>query len=120
MHTIHIVESGHLRGLAERVPTTKAPPIYQLLSDQYTFRPTGSTTAPPIALNHRITTLLEANKYVHVISLDFLRAFDVVRYSTLFEIPAQLQCCAEICIGPSLFVLNSLDLHPLTTDNQFV
>ena len=43
-------------------------------NDQYAFRPTGSTTAAPIAILHSITHLLSSNPYVIVIALDFSKA----------------------------------------------
>ena len=54
-------------------------------SDQFAFRPTGSTTAALIALFHAISQLLNTNDYVRVIALDFSKAFDTVRHATLFE-----------------------------------
>ena len=51
--------------------------------DQYAFRPSGSTTAAFISLIHKITNLLQKYPYVHVIALDFSKAFDTVRHSTL-------------------------------------
>ena len=55
------------------------------VSDQFAFRPTGSTTAALIAIMDKVTTMLEVNPYVHIIALDFSHAFDVVRHSTLFS-----------------------------------
>ena len=48
-----------------------------------TFRPTGSTTAAIITLLNTVTDLLQSNPYVVVICLDFSKAFDTVRHSTL-------------------------------------
>jgi len=48
------------------------PPTLTLqFSDQFAFRPTGSTEAAIIALLHTVTNLLLSNPYVIVISLDF-------------------------------------------------
>jgi len=58
------------------------PPSLTFL-DQYAFRPTGSTTAAVISMLHTISTLLQTNPFVIVISLDFSKAFDTVRHSTL-------------------------------------
>ena len=60
------------------------------LSDQFAFRPTGSTTSAIVAILHIITEFLTANQYVHVISFDFSRAFDTVRHATLFGKLAEL------------------------------
>jgi hypothetical protein len=56
-----------------------------LFLDQFAYRPTGSTTAAITALLHHISELLLTNPYVHVIALDFSKAFDTVRHSTLME-----------------------------------
>jgi len=60
------------------------------LSDQFAFRPTGSTTAAIIRLISTITTMLLSNPFVVVISLDFSKAFDTVRHFTLLEKLAKL------------------------------
>ena len=67
-----------------------APPPSLTFSDQFAFRPTGSTSAAIISLLHTITTLLQANPYVIVISLDFSKAFDSVRQSTLLSKMSEL------------------------------
>ena len=51
------------------------------LSDQFSFRPTGSTTAALINLLHKASALLQDHDYVHLISIDFSKAFDTVRHS---------------------------------------
>ena len=54
-----------------------------LFHDQFAFRPTGSTTATLIYLFHTLTELLQTHDYVHVIALDFSKAFDSVRHYSL-------------------------------------
>jgi len=71
-------------------PALLSPPHTLQFYDQFAFRPTGSTTAAIIFLLHTITNLLSTNPYVIVISLDFSKAFDTVRYSTLLNKLAQL------------------------------
>ena len=66
----------------------KAPPTLSL-DDQYAFRPTGSTTAALIQLLNTITSMLVTNKFVVVLCLDFSKAFDTVRHSSLTEKLAQ-------------------------------
>ena len=60
------------------------------LSDQYAFRPTGSTTDALIAIFQIVTNLITCNPYVVVIALDFSKAFDTVRHLTLLHKMAQL------------------------------
>ena len=64
-------------------PTLITPKCEPIFMDQYAFRPSGSTTAALISLIHKITNLLQKYPYVHVIALDFSKAFDTVRHSTL-------------------------------------
>ena len=63
---------------------TNAPSTLSL-EDQYAFRPTGSPTAALIHLFHTVTHMLTTNPYVIVLCLDFSKAFDTVRHSTLLE-----------------------------------
>jgi len=71
-------------------PAFQSPPPNLTFCDQFAFRPTGSTTAAIITLVQTITTMLITNPYVIVVSLDFSKAFDTVRHSTLLEKMAQL------------------------------
>ena len=66
-------------------PILNHPSCAYLFQDQFAFRPTGSTTAALINLFHKISILLQDNDFVHLISLDFSKAFDSVRHSTLIE-----------------------------------
>ena len=70
-------------------PSYLAPPETCTLTDQFAFRPTGSTTAALISILHSVTSLLTTNSYVIVIALDFSKAFDTVRHSTLLQKLAQ-------------------------------
>ena len=78
-------------------PSLLTPPPSLDFSDQFAFRPTGSTTAAIITLLDHITRMLVTNQYVMVIAIDFTKAFDTVRHATLVEkmamldIPAQAQ-----------------------------
>src|SRR5688572_20925691 len=62
-------------------------PFLDSLGDQFAFRPTGSKTAGRIALLQNVTSLLETNQSVVVISTDFstCKSFDTVRHSSLAE-----------------------------------
>jgi len=64
-------------------PAFQKPPPSLSFSDQYAFRPTGSTTAAIVSLLQTVTNLLQSNPFVVVISLDFSKAFDTVRHSSL-------------------------------------
>ena len=64
-------------------PVLTHPDYTYLFSDQFAFRPTGSTTSALIYLLHHLTHLLQEHEYVHVIALDFSKAFDTVRHSSL-------------------------------------
>jgi Reverse transcriptase (RNA-dependent DNA polymerase) len=66
-------------------PCFSSPPPNLSFSDQYAFRPTGSTTAAIISTLHIITNLLNTNPFVHLIALDFSKAFDSVRHFALLE-----------------------------------
>ena len=59
-------------------------------SDQFGFRPTGSTTAAIITILDAISSLLATNDYILLYALDFSKAFDTVRHSTMLEKFAKL------------------------------
>jgi len=67
------------------------PPPGLDFTDQYAFRPTGSTDAAIITLLHTVLTMLSSNEYVRVIALDFSKAFDTIRHATLIEKMSRLQ-----------------------------
>ena len=66
-------------------PILSNPEHSYSFSDQFAFRPTGSITSALIYLFHQIITLLQHNEYVHLIALDFSKAFDTVRHHTLMS-----------------------------------
>ena len=63
----------------------RSPPPGLSFHDQFAFQPTGSTTAALIQLLHTITTLLATHPYVIVYALDFSKAFDSVRHSSVLN-----------------------------------
>ena len=71
-------------------PAILKPPATLSFSDQFAYRPTGSTTAAIITILHRVTHLLATNRYVIVIALDFSKAFDTVRHHALLNKIAEL------------------------------
>ena len=48
------------------------------LFNQYGFKKTGSTTAAMIDITHKISMLLETNKFVRCLLINFSKAFDSV------------------------------------------
>ena len=66
-------------------PALLNPPPELNFTDQFAFRLTGSTTAAIITLVHTISEMLTTNPFGRVIALDFSKAFDTVRHSTLME-----------------------------------
>ena len=91
-----IVTRGHI------YPSLKHAPPSLDFSDQFAFQPTGSTTAALISILHTIMSVLETNQYVYAI--DFSKAFDSVRHSTLMEKFALLSLSDNIynCIASFL------------------
>ena len=75
---------------------------HHLFIDQFAFRPTGSTTAAIICLLHRTSELLLTNPFVHLIALDFSKAFDTVRHSTKMEKFSHTGQCVQL--GCKLFI----------------
>lgn len=78
-------------------PSLSDPNFSSTISDQFAFRPTGSTTAALIYLTYHLTNMINQYDYVHLIALDFSKAFDTVRHSTL------LQKTADLCIEDQLY-----------------
>ena len=64
-------------------PAIISPECISMYTNQYAFRPTGSTDAAIIAILHHVTVLLQNNRYVRVIALDFSKAFDTVRHNSI-------------------------------------
>ena len=64
-------------------PAFEDKATYNLLKDQYAFRPTGSTTSALISIQQQTTQMLEDNEYVAIVSLDLAKAFDTVCHDTL-------------------------------------
>lgn len=71
-------------------PVLSSTQYRHLFSDQFAFRPTGSTTAAIISLLSTVSHLLRSNSHVLIISLDFSKAFDTVRHATLSQKLADL------------------------------
>src|SRR5437867_983029 len=80
---------------ASLYPIFRNPNLSPLFADQFAFRPTGSTDSAIIAIMHHITNLLSTSLYVRLIALDFSKAFDTVRHSTILAKLTQLQVSDE-------------------------
>jgi hypothetical protein len=66
-------------------PSLLAPPAALIFTNQFAFRPTGSTTAAIITILDHVTGMLVDNPYVIVIAIDFTKASDTVRQAALVE-----------------------------------
>jgi len=54
-----------------------------LFRDQYAYKPTGFTVCALVDFTYRIRTLLESNRYVRCVLIDFSKAFDMVDHVIL-------------------------------------
>jgi len=75
-------------------PICSAPPLN--FSDRFACRPPGSTTATLIYIFHTVTQLLPTYQYVTAEALDFSKAFDTIRPSTILEKMADLAVPDEV------------------------
>ena len=64
--------------------------------DQHAFRPSGSTTSAIISVISDISAMLRENSYVRVLALDFSKAFDTLRHSSLMNKYALLSLPDEV------------------------
>jgi Reverse transcriptase (RNA-dependent DNA polymerase) len=71
-------------------PAFLSLPLSLSFTDQFAFRPYGSPAAAIIFLLNTVTNLLLSNTHVIIISLDFSKAFDTVRHTTLLDKLAKL------------------------------
>jgi len=68
------------------------------ISDQFAYRPTGSTTAALLSLTHIVAQKLETWTHVRCLLIDYTKAFDTINHSIIFRkflslpIPSQIQC----------------------------
>ena len=78
-----LMEKGLVRSFI--YPIFLSPDYSHSFCDQFAFRPTGSTTYALIYLLHQITSLLQHNDNVHLIALDFTKAFNTIRHHSLIS-----------------------------------
>ena len=68
-----------------------------LISDQFAYRPTGSTTAALVSLTHTVAQKLQSHTYVRCLLIDYTKAFNTINHSILLRkflslpIPSQIQ-----------------------------
>ena len=131
------------------------PTCAEKLKNQFAFQPSGSTTAAIVALLHEVTEILERTQVAVVIALDFSKAFDTVRHSTLFENLATISIKDNMynwlvdyysehehytkinqnqskrkkinasviqgsAIGPTAFIIATMELKPLNSENKII
>jgi Reverse transcriptase (RNA-dependent DNA polymerase) len=73
-------------------------PALPLLNDQFTFRPTGSTTAALVYVLHHITRMLEDSSDVRCLFIDYSRAFDTINHELLIRKLLSLAMpCKAVC-----------------------
>jgi hypothetical protein len=70
----------------------------QQVTDQFAYKPTGSTTAALIATIHHISHLLESCSYVRCILIDYSKAFDTINHSILFQKLLQLPLPSNVIL----------------------
>jgi len=68
------------------------------IADQFAFRPTGTMTAALVYFMHHVTRLLETNRYVRCLMIDFSKAFDLVDHKILCSKLVSLQ------IPPNIYI----------------
>ena len=73
------------------IPTFQFLPNKLTLTDQHAYLPSASTTTCQIALLQEITSILQTRDIAIVIALDFSKAFDTIRHSTMLEKFSQLR-----------------------------
>jgi hypothetical protein len=66
-------------------PALQLDTVSPAFTDQYAFRPTGSTTAALTAILDDLSEMSQIYPYVQIVALDFSKAFDTVRHCTLLD-----------------------------------
>ena len=82
------------------------------LINQFALKPTGSTTATLVSLNHHVTNMLETNSYVHCLCIDFSKAFDTINHKII------LDKLGDLDIHPSIVALISSFLYGRTQSTR--
>ena len=87
-------------------------------TDQFAFRPSGSTAAAIISLLHTVLTMLSTNDHVQVIALDFSKAFDTIRHATLMEKWPTYRCWTTSTTGLRTFSMDTAIARNMLGVNQ--
>ena len=89
-----------LSRLAEKLIVTRwlRPAVpSENITDQFAFKPTGSTTCAIVYCMHHVTRLLKTINFVRCLCIDFPKAFDTVRHELL------LTKLRTLPMSPSIF-----------------
>lgn len=78
----------------------------EAVEDQFAFRPTGSTTCALIVFTHYVTSMLENNKFVRCLLIDYSKAFDTIEHCVLLEKLQKLNLPAYVFSWIKSFLLN--------------
>ena len=89
--TVKPILSRLVEKLIVRKFITPALPL-DLISDQFAYRPTASTTAALISLTHAVAQKLESCNYVRCLQINYAKAFDTINHPILFrKLPYRLR-----------------------------
>ena len=58
----------------------------ECLRNQFAYKLTGSTTSALVYLTDTVGRLLESNRYVRCVMIDFSKAFDTVNHEVLVKL----------------------------------
>ena len=81
-----------------------------VISDQFAFKPTGSTTSALTFYMHHVTRLLEEHSYVRCLLVDFTKAIDIAHHGILASKLSQFNISPSILHWIMSFVTDSLSL----------
>jgi Reverse transcriptase (RNA-dependent DNA polymerase) len=68
------------------------------IADQFAFKPTRSTAAELVYFTYHVTKLLESNRHVRCLLVDFSHAFDKVDHSIIVR-KLSYRCLGESSTG---------------------
>ena len=71
-------------------------PIPLVITNQFAYRPTSSTTAALVSIFAKVTELLKTNDFVHCITFDYSKAFDTLSHHAVSTKLSQLNIPSSI------------------------